>query len=321
MKKIFDKRNLKTAEEWQEYRQKQGRGDFIGGSEVATILGINPFKSKFLLWLEKTGQTAASPVSGEAVEWGNLLEPVIREKFKQETGFKVYQNNFVLQHDTYPFMLANIDGECLDPAFSGRGILEIKTTGEHNRKQWESGVPVYYLAQIQHYLAVTGYEYAYCAVLIGGRTFKYFLIDRDEYIIDKIITAEIEFMEHIHKMIPPQIGGSKVESEWLEEAFPEAIDEEMFISPAIEELALEYQSLSVQVKDKTKRMEEIKNHIRLVGKEFKTLRGTQILINMPTVNKILFDSKKFSSEHPELYNNYKNKPSSYRSFDIKILED
>lgn len=318
MKKIFDKRNLKTQEDWQEYRMGQNG---IGGSEVATILGINPYKSKFLLWLEKTGQAEKQPINNESVEWGNLLEPVVREKFKTETGFKVVQNNFVLAHDEHEWMVANLDGEVIDPAFSGRGVLEIKTTAEHNRKDWEYGVPVYYLAQIQHYLAVTGYEYAYCAVLIGGRTFKYFLIDRDDYIIDKIISAELKFMEQVEKRIMPEIGGSKQETEWLANAFPEPVEDEGLLDPASELLALEYHMLAIEIKEKEKRLDEIKNQIRFAGKDFRIMKSDKIKITMSVINKTLFDSKKFSEEEPELYSRYKTKTSNYRGFNVSLIEE
>src|SRR6476620_3868255 len=130
MKILLDKTGM-TEADWQEYRRKQ---QGIGGSDVAVILGLSPYKSAFSLWLEKTGQVKAKPVQNEYVEWGNLLEPVIRDKFRRETGFEVYENPYVLQHDEHEFMVANIDGEVVDPAYNGeRGILEIKTIGKLDR--------------------------------------------------------------------------------------------------------------------------------------------------------------------------------------------
>ena len=316
MKRILDKRKM-TEEDWQNYRSNEQTG--IGGSEIATILNINPYKSKFTLWLEKTNQKAKDNVSGNAIEWGNLLEPVIRDKFKRETGFKVFQNNFVLIHDVHDFMVANIDGEVIDPQFKGRGILEIKTTNERNKQQWEDGCPIYYMSQVQWYLGVTGYTYAYICVLIGGSTFKYFLIERDDYLIDLMISEAQKFMYQVENKIPPEIGGSKNEAEWLAQAYPEAIEEEMSIPPSLEELAVEYNELQGEIKEKAKRCDEIKNKIKLEGKEFKTLRGSSVRISMPTINKILFDSKTFSLENPDLYVKYKTKQSSYRGFDVHFL--
>ena len=95
MRKILDKSNM-TEEDWQAYREKQ-KG--IGGSDVATILGLNPYKSVFTLWLEKTGQIEPPVLNNEYIEWGNILEPVIREKFAKETGFEVEENHWVMLHD------------------------------------------------------------------------------------------------------------------------------------------------------------------------------------------------------------------------------
>lgn len=306
-----------TEEDWQEYRAKQVG---IGGSDIATILGVNPYKSNFTLWLEKTGQKPHDVIENSAIEWGNILEPVIRDKFKRETGFKTFRNNFVLQHDSLDWMVANLDGEVIDPSQNGRGVLEIKTTNERNKKLWEEGCPIYYMAQVQWYLAITGYSYGYIAVLIGGSTFKYFLIERDDYLIDHMISRGLEFMNHVENNITPEIGGSKSESEWLSQAFPEAIEEELTIPPTIEDLASEYLELSGQVKELQSRCDEIKNKIKLEGKEFKTLRGSRLRINMPTIKKKLFDSKQFRTDHPQLYTKYQTKESSYRAFDVSLFE-
>lgn len=304
--------------DWQAYREKQVG---IGGSDVATILGLNPYKSRFVLWLEKTKQKAPDFVENDAVEWGNILEPVVREQFKKKTGFKVFQNNFVLQHDEFDWMLANLDGEVIDPFFDGRGVLEIKTTNERNKKQWDDGCPVHYLCQVMHYLAVTGYEYAYICCLIGGSTFKYFLIERDEYIIDKIIQEEIRFMREVKTGTPPDIGGSADEKNWLAATFPNAMEEEKMIPPILEELALEYTELQTEIKEKTQRCDEIKNKIKLVAEDSKRLQGSRVRINMPTINKTTFDSKLFAVEHPELYHQYKTKESNYRGFTVSLIDD
>jgi putative phage-type endonuclease len=315
LKQILDKRNM-TEEDWQKYREKQ-KG--IGGSDVATILGLNPYKSAFTLWLEKTGQIAPPVINNEYVEWGNILEPVIREKFARETGFEVFENPYVLQHDEYDFMVANIDGEVIDPAYGGEhGVLEIKTAGDRMRADWEEGPPNHYMLQIQHYLAVLGYNYAYVAVLIGGNHFKYFKIERDDYVIDKIISAEREFMRLVEERIAPEITGHQSDSDYLASAYPEAVDDTGELSSDLEALAIRYTELQKEIKTLQDEADYIKNRIKLEAKELKVLRSDFVRVNMPTVNKISFDSKKFAADHPELYEEYKTKKSSYRSFTVNL---
>jgi putative phage-type endonuclease len=318
MKRILDKRHM-TEADWQEYRQKQ-KG--IGGSEVASILDINKYKSKFVLWTEKTGAVEPEPVDNEFVEWGNILEPNIRAKFAKQNGFKVSKCNFVLQHDELEFMIANIDGEYKDPSRKGKGVLEIKTTSEWNKGEWEGDhVPVAYMAQMQHYLAVTGYQYGAFAVLIGGNKYRQFFVDRDEEAIDLIINAEKEFMDAVEaNNYPWSIGGSANEASWLANQYPNAIDEEMSIPPTIEQQALEYTEIQDEMKRLKERAEEIKNQIKFEAKEFGVLRGNAVKITMPTITKTLFDSKRFASEHESLYNEYKTKISTYRDFKVKLLE-
>lgn len=315
MKRILDKRNM-TEEDWQEYRRTQ-KG--IGGSDVAVILGLSKYKSAFTLWLEKTGQISPQKVENQYVEWGTLLEPVIREKFKRETGFKVFQNNFVLQHDQHEFMIANLDGEVIDPSFGGeRGILEIKTAGERKKDEWIDGPPDYYMTQIQHYLGVTGYLYAYVAVLIGGNEFKYFLIHRDDYIIDQIISAEANFMWMVENMVSPEITANQSDTDWLSSAFPNDNGEELLIAPEYEKMAFRYNSLQEEIKMLQEASETIKNQIKLLAGENKILTGENLRISIPTVKKVTFDSKAFANDYPDLYQQYKTKESSYRSFSVKL---
>jgi putative phage-type endonuclease len=317
LKQIFDKKNM-TEEDWQEYRKNQ-KG--IGGSDASIILGLNPYKSAFTLWLEKTGQIEPPKIDNEYVTWGNLLEPVIRNKFRDETGFEVYENHFVLQHDEHDFMVANLDGEVIDPQFGGlRGVLEIKTTSERNKKDWEQGCPDHYMIQIQHYLAVTGYTYAYVVCLIGGHHFKYFLINRDDYVIDRIISAEMDFQEKVENNIMPVITGHEEDSNYLANKFPNDNGEEIYLTSEQEKKALTYLSVQEEAKALQAQIDAIKNQLKLEAGEAKLFIGDKVKISMPTIKKVAFDSKKFALDHPDLYEKYKTKESIYRNFLVKLLE-
>ena len=307
-----------TESDWQEYRRNQ-KG--IGGSEAATILGLNPYQSEFTLWLEKTGKTTRPSLDNRYIEWGNLLEPLIREKFRQTTGFEVVENHFVLQHDTHDFMIANIDGEVKDPQFEGKtGILEIKTANERLRKEWEEGCPNHYMVQIQHYLAVTDYIYAYVAVLIGGNDFRYYLIHRDDYVIDQLITAEMEFQRKVDLDIAPEISGHASDSDYLAATYTDDNGEELHISSLTEKKAMRYLSIQKEIKALQEEADALKNQIKLQAGRGKIFKGEKIKIAMPTVKKKTFDSKGFSIDHPELYGRYKRKESTYRNFTVTLLK-
>lgn len=315
MKIIFDKTG-QTPEEWQKFRSNM-KG--LGGSDCAIIMGLSPFKTPFSLWLEKTGQVKPKALDNEYIEWGNLLEPVIRDKFRRETGFVVSECHYVLQHDDHEFMLANVDGLVIDNDRDELGILEIKTTSERHKKDWEVGPPDYYMLQIQHYLGVTGYKYAYVAVLIGGNHFKYFKIDRDDYVIDQIIIAEMNFWKLVESGLAPEI--TERDSDALAEAYPEDDGETDLLPPELEELADRYWNIQNQIKTLESQMEWIKNEIKFHAKESRHLRGLRLKVSLPTITKTLFDQKKFAQEMPELYEQYKTKNSSYRNFSVKLVDE
>ena len=62
-----------SKEEWLKWRKKG-----IGGSDVSCLLGINKWKSEIELWLDKTNQTNEPPAENEAMTWGTIMEPIIR---------------------------------------------------------------------------------------------------------------------------------------------------------------------------------------------------------------------------------------------------
>ena len=111
-----------TKEEWLKYRRKG-----ICGSDVGCLLGINKWKSELELWQEKTNQIPLETKDNEYMEWGRIMEPIIRNHFSNVTGKDVVEIKAILQHPEHKFWLGDIDGIVIndneEPA-----LLEIKTT-------------------------------------------------------------------------------------------------------------------------------------------------------------------------------------------------
>jgi putative phage-type endonuclease len=307
MKRLHNVNNM-TEKEWLEHRLKG-----IGGSDVATILGLNPYKSPMRLYMEKIQEIEPEPVDNEYVELGKELEPVLRKLFTKRTGLKAVKNNYILQHDNYDFMLANLDGEVLHPEM-GRGVLEIKTTSEWNRDQWQSEtVPMPYMLQVQHYLAVTNYSFGYICVLIGGNKFKHWLIERDEELIGMIISAEEKFWNGVKNLEPPEVIGHGDENDLFNRIWaPDQIIEDKELALPLETQALieELEALKVNEKElKTQKM-FFENRIKeLVGKNEKAFLidpyGTEYSISYKyTKPSMKFDEKRFKEQEPNLYQSF-----------------
>lgn len=145
--------------------------------------------------------------NNESIYWGNVLEEIVAKEFCKRTGLKVRKCNKILQHPKHYFMRASLDRLIVGE----KAILECKTTHEYNKEEWKDDeIPLNYILQCMHYLAVTGYEKCYIACLIGGNKFIYKEILRDENVIKTLIEKEeIFWKEHVEKKIPPSVDGSE----------------------------------------------------------------------------------------------------------------
>lgn len=201
--RLADTRSLDRSQ-WLEVR-KGG----IGSSDAAAAVGLNPYKSQLELWLEKTGRAAANdeaPGMDDPRYWGTLLEPYVAVAYQQKTERRVRKVNAVLQHPSFPFMLANIDREVVGSR--DVQILECKTAGEFGSRLWKDGVPDYVRLQVQHQLAVTGKDAADVAVLLCGQQLEIHRIERDEEVIARLIVLETRFWEYVETDTPPPADGS-----------------------------------------------------------------------------------------------------------------
>lgn len=159
----------------------EARARGIGGSDVGAIMGLNPYKTALDVWLEKTGRVEPRDLTDNAaVEWGNRLEDVVAEKFaEQHPELTVRRVNAILQDTEHRHRLASLDRAGTDRDTGQRFVLEVKTAGERAVDQWAEGVPLWYTAQVTHYLNVTGWPRAYVAVLIGGRDYREYILEPD----------------------------------------------------------------------------------------------------------------------------------------------
>ena len=297
-------------EEWLEYRRLG-----IGGSDASVVCGINRYKSPVELWLDKTGQIP-SQEAGEAAYWGTQLEPFVRSEFTKRTGIEVKQVKELLQSEEYPFMLANLDGICEVPDI-GTCIFEAKTASAYKAGEWENTIPDEYMCQIQHYMAVTGYAGTYIAVLIGGNTFKWRFVERDEELISMLIELESAFWNHVQDGTPPPLDGSDASAKFLSERFPSSTPKSHITLPdTAADLLAQYDEACEQLEIVTERKQKAENLLKemLGDNEVGTAGGR--IVTWKSVSQERLDGKTLKAEHPVLCKKYTN-TTSYRRFSIK----
>ena len=297
-------------EEWLEYR-KQG----IGGSDASVVCGINRYKSPVELWLEKTDQMP-SQEAGEAAYWGTQLEPFVRAEFTKRTGIEVRHRSELLQSEEHPFMLANLDGVCEVPDV-GTCVFEAKTASAYKAGEWEDTIPDEYMLQVQHYMAVTGYAGTYIAVLIGGNTFKWRFVERDEELISMLIELEANFWEHVQNGTPPPLDGSDASKKFLSERFPSSTPQSHITLPdTAADLLAQYDEACAQLETVTEKKQKAENLLKeMMGENEVGTAGGRV-VTWKSVAQERLDSKTLKAEHPALCKKYTSK-TSYRRFTIK----
>ncbi len=310
-KVLVSTENMSYAD-WLEYR-KQG----IGGSDASVVCGINRYKSPVELWMEKTGQLPHQE-AGEAAYWGTQLEPFVRAEFTKRTGIEVSRRNELLQSEEHPFMLANLDGICEVPDV-GPCIFEAKTASAYKVGEWEDTIPDEYALQLAHYMAVTGYAGAYIAVLIGGNTFKWKFIERDEELISMLIQLETDFWNHVQDGTPPPLDGSDASAKFLAERFSNSTPRSHITLPdTAANLLAQYDEACEELEAVTERKQKAENLLKeMIGENEVGTAGDRV-ITWKSVSQERLDSKTLRAEHPVLYKKYVNQ-TSYRRFSVKAV--
>jgi len=297
-------------DEWLDIRKKG-----IGGSDAAAIAGLNKWKSPVAVYMEKIGEIQGDRIDSEAAYFGNVLEDVVAQEFSRRTGLKVRRRNAMLQHPEHPWMIANIDRLIVGEKTG----LECKTTSAFLADQWDGEeVPIQYILQCQHYMAVTGFKAWWIAVLIGGNKFVYKKIERDDELISNLIDIEKDFWEnHVVPQIPPDFDGSEASSELLKAMYPEAEPESEIELPdeaytliyALDEIKTEMDELSTRKK-------EYENKLKSMLGNFETGIARDRIVTWKPYSRKTVDSKRLKKERPEIYEQYL-KESHSRRFNIK----
>lgn len=293
---------MTVAEMQDENKWLEMRFRGLGGSDASIVVGLNKWKSPFSLWLEKTGQSEPEDLSdNEYVYWGKKLEQAVSDRFCELTGKKV-QKRGLLQSEEYPFMLASVDRMVVGE----NAGLECKTANGFAGKQWEDDeVPDAYYIQCQHYMAVTGCDKWYIAVLIGGNKFIWKCIERNQQDIDVLIEAEKDFWHKVQNNIMPAVDGSDDCAKTLAEKFSSVIPEAVnlpagaeFVVKILRETKSAIADLETQKTLQENRLKEMLGsyEVGYIGDEkisWKQQKGRET-----------FNKKQFEKDYPDIAKNY-----------------
>lgn len=205
--------------EWLEARRAG-----IGGSEIGTICGWNPWESAFALWAKRTEQIPDPELSGWSIRFGNAFEePILGLWAEEHPEYEVFRTGTYRKADE-PYMMANPDALAKHRETGEWIVVEVKTS----RGSW-SEVPPHYVAQVQHYMYVLGLSRA---VLVGvvGWDWKEHWLELDGFQVDAQRDAAEQFWSLMKEMKQPDWDGSKSTYEATRYMHPEINGDKVFLS-------------------------------------------------------------------------------------------
>lgn len=282
-----------SHEQWLEERKKG-----IGGSDAAAIMGLNPWCTPYSVWADKTGQLPPKEDT-EAMRQGRDLEQYVAERFMSATGKKVRRKNQIIRNKQYPFAHANVDRLIVGE----NAGLECKTTSMLNLRQFKNReFPDTYYCQCVHYMAVTGADRWYLAVLVYGRDFLIFTIERDEEEIAALMAEEKAFWKnYVEPRVQPPVDGYQPTTEAINVIYKEAITNETPISLfGREEVFKNLALIKSEIKALKKDQEECEQIIKtdLGNNEYGEVG--RYSVSWKEQSRRTFDHKRFAEENPDI---------------------
>lgn len=300
--------------------QKEQRLNYITGSDVGAILGVNEWSSPVQIWLQKTRREVAEDISDKpAVKAGIRLEDAVAQWFCAETGKQVYKDDRFFIHRSIPYFGGNIDR-----LITGEdALLECKTS--QSDRGWGAGylhgdnkIPDNYLCQVIHYCAVANISVAYVAVLIRGVDFRWYKYERDLELESNILSRCSDFwINHVKADVAPQPKTEDEVKTLLRGKVSEGFIE---VTPYVDAAINNLIEIRGELKELEEREKELKNIICAYMNDKQTLvnnDGTIAVTWKQREGTVRFDTKAFKEKYPELYKDFEVKGDPIRTFLIK----
>ena len=296
-----------NKEEWLSIRK-----GYIGGSDAGAVVGLNPYKSAYTLWAEKTGKIPEFE-GNLTTDVGSYLEDFVAQMFMSEAQKAVRRKNRILVNEDYPWACADVDRMVVGE----KAFLECKTTNSPIAvKKFKNGeYPEQWYVQMCHYLAVTGLEKAYLAVLIECRDFKIFELERDEEEIKALMAAEKDFWNLVKTGTAPSADGMQSTSDTLVALYPQSNTDIVNLFGYENELD-QYMAISAQIKALESQKDEIGNKVKAFLNEAGKGENDHYRVSWTTSERKTLDTKKLLAEHPEINMDDYYKISTSRTFRV-----
>ena len=290
---------------------KQDREKWIGGSDIPAIMGISPFISRYDLLLLKAGIKESTFEGNEYTEYGNVMEPKIRNYINEQYGVCFEEGK---HEDEENGFRCHTDGEYNEE------ILEIKTTSQIHKDIDDYKI---YLVQLLFYMMNTKKPYGMLAIYERPENFDE-EFDKNRLQVYKFSISQYQ---ELCEEIMDSVEQFKKDLEKIKEN--PLLSEDDLIPMPIKELSekvIEIENQLASIKQLEKQQKELKTKLYTAMEEYgvknwKTPNGTLItrVLNTPDKVEMTFNEDKFKEEQPVVYASYcEEKIKKGRSGYVKI---
>lgn len=304
---MYTKIPIADMDRWEWLRLRQTG---IGGSDAGAICGLNPYSSPMKVYRDKTREIEEEQEDPESARQGRDLEDYVAQRFMEATGLKVRRSNYMYRSKENPFMIADVDRMVVGEDAG----LECKTASAYSSDKWKDGeIPLHYIMQCYHYMAVTGKRTWYIAAVILGREFTYRKLEWDDVLIGQLVEMERHFWTaYIEKGILPDPDGSKVCDEVLEQYFHTARKESCIELEGFEEKFKRREEILSQIEELQREQSQIEQEVKLYMQDNESAVSGHYKVSWSNVETTRLDTKRFREERPDIYRDYAKSSSSRR---------
>jgi putative phage-type endonuclease len=228
--------------EWHEARKHS-----IGGSEIGTIMGLNPWESAYTLWAKKLELIPNSFQENWAIRLGKAFEePILKLFGQQHPELEIYRAGSFVSKE-FEFMHANPDAMARNKETGEWIVIEVKTA----RYNWDT-LPAHYACQVQHYMHVMGVSKAIVVAVAGMDWFEY-EVEADEF----VQLTQADYATMFHKSLT---DGTRPEWDGSESTYQTVRQQH----PQIDDTEVELGTLGLQLKNAQAMLEESQSQVNLL---------------------------------------------------------
>lgn len=236
----------------------------IGGSSIAAIIGMDPFKTSFDVWRSCLGHKDETSIPKR---FGIHAEPFVRELFREWHLEQYGLETGLVGPTAYEYeewCACHLDD------LTATHVVELKTVSIRNAWKWSGPeAPINYQLQCQLYMHVSGVKRAYLFGLIGNESIRCYEIEAEPSVQEMLVRCGAQFWrQYIATGCVPPFDGGEGAKAWLKEKYP-------YTSSVIREATADDERWAREYVEAKKRLDEAETRFETVKQNIQNSIGTQ----------------------------------------------